>query len=381
MEKKVLGVAWVGQGDFGDEAMAYALRSALGRSTDVKKLTYYQHGDSCRFMGKGDIPVKRLYGYKGNPRWRNLCDSLLLRRFNTIIYGGGSILHSQAGIVQKLKLLQRMRAGEREVFAAAIGVTVGPLNTPGEEAACADFIEALDLVVTRDNHSYELAKSLCPKANLYSGFDISMALSALCPEDFPEDIERGRSNTVGVFLIVKAKDYHAQDFDENILQPYCSLLRYILGTGATLKPFVLYVGDDYPDILLHKRLVAQVEGLGWDDVHVYDGNIFRTVEAMRFCNRIVSMRYHGIIFAHMLGIPFLSLEYDQKNSYFCRSVGYSEEMYVGFYPPHNLTDVYGRIDTLFERGEDFLATAKPPEETRDIAIEGLKRLCSGVQRT
>ena len=381
MQKKVLGVAWVGQGDFGDEAMAYALRSALGRSTDVKRLTYYQHGDSCRFVGKGDIQVKRLYGYTGNPRWRNLCDPLLLRRFNTVIYGGGSVLHSQTGILQKLKILQRMRGAEREVFATAVGVTIGPLNTPEEEAACTNFIDALDLVVTRDHHSYELAKSLCPKANLYSGLDVSLALPSLCPEVFPVDIERGSSNTVGVFLIVKAKDYHAQNFDENILQPYCSLLRYILGTGATLRPFVLYIGEGYPDILLHKRLVAQVDGLEWDDVHVYDGNIFRTVEAMRSCNRIVSMRYHGIIFAHILGIPFLSLEYDQKNSYFCRSIGYSEEMCVDFYPPHNLTDVYGQIDTLFARGEGFPATAKPLEETRDIALEGLKRICSGVQRT
>jgi polysaccharide pyruvyl transferase WcaK-like protein len=69
---------------------------------------------------------------------------------------------------------------------------------------------------------------------------------------------------------------------------------------------------------------------------------------MARCEAIVSMRLHGIIFAYLLGIPFISLEYDQKNRNFCESIGYPKELVLKFDLEKKSDQIYDALNILFE---------------------------------
>jgi len=53
---KILNVAWVGQGDFGDEVMAFILRKFF-QQEGARALTYYQQGRFTVYRSANDLVI------------------------------------------------------------------------------------------------------------------------------------------------------------------------------------------------------------------------------------------------------------------------------------------------------------------------------------
>ena len=50
----ILNIAWIGQGDFGDEVMAFTLRRLL-KLNGIKSINYYQQGKYPKYHNEDDI--------------------------------------------------------------------------------------------------------------------------------------------------------------------------------------------------------------------------------------------------------------------------------------------------------------------------------------
>ena len=88
--------------------MAYALRMFL-KKIGVESITYYQQGRSSVFKGNSDLTISSLHRHRTKELIKKMADVFLLRRFNILLIGGGSIFHSINSIKWKFDILKKMR--------------------------------------------------------------------------------------------------------------------------------------------------------------------------------------------------------------------------------------------------------------------------------
>lgn len=95
-----------------------------------------------------------------------------VRRANHIIWGGGSIIHSETMNQEYFRIMNRANAATP--FAA--GVSVGPFPNVRAEASSARFLERLAFVGVRDQISFDRTLDIAPKANVKLTFDLAPLL-------------------------------------------------------------------------------------------------------------------------------------------------------------------------------------------------------------
>jgi polysaccharide pyruvyl transferase WcaK-like protein len=357
---KILNIAWVGQGDFGDEAMAYALRRFLNLN-GISSITYYQHGKYPHYRNQNDSKINFMHKFEGRGLKRYFFDSVLLRKFNCLIVGGGSILHSHENIRWKFEILKKMKKNNRKVFAANLGVSLGPFKSDKDLEICREYLDDVDVSIFRDKWSADLANKISKNKNIYSSLDNTLLLPQICQKEFSEIRNIGpEEDLVGLFFVAK-KDWG--NFADRV-KKYEEIVNNILARGKKIILFNFYVGDIYRDSEVNEILKKKSKNPERIQIHNFTGDIFASIRQMARCQRIVSMRLHGIIFAYLLGIPFISLEYDQKNKNFCESVGYPNELILKFELEKKLDQMYDSMSMLFEN--KFKANNVLP---KDMAIE------------
>ncbi|MBI5655054.1 polysaccharide pyruvyl transferase family protein [Candidatus Uhrbacteria bacterium] len=365
----VLCMGWVGQGDFGDEAMAFVLRKFL-KQNGLENLTYYHLGKYPCYQGKDDLPFSSLYSFD-TPGWKKrLFDHLYLKKFAGSITGGGTVLHSYHSIAWRLEVVRRIKAAHPEAFTASVGVSFGTLEDDEVKKACRKFLQASDLIVVRDGYSAKIAESIAGPHNLFSSLDTSLLLPEVAPEEWGMAVSRQKEdNLVGLMFVQKKGTGEKNHFDE-----YLKVVDHLIDKGKRVLLLTLYVGDAYSDKELNLELKRRAKRPDLVQIHDFDGDIFETVRQLQRCSRIVSMRLHGIIFAYLMGIPFVSLGYQRKNRDFCDSVRYPKELAVDYYAQTDLTDTLRAIDNLCEKDPAVFKDALPLDQAASLVRSNLERL-------
>lgn len=354
-KNNILNIGWVGQGDFGDEVMAFVLRRYLN-GLGFDRITYYQHGKYPTYRAPKDLQISVMHSFETPTWWKRWLDFFLLRKFKIVIIGGGSVLHSYNSIAWKLSVINEIKKYCKRSLVACVGISVGPLTARAEKI-CKELLNKIDIALMRDNRSADLAKNLANKKEIYASLDSSLLLPFVAPVELGVAKKTpAEKDLVGVMFIQK-KGEEEMFSRENFFEKFQTIIDKIILSGKRVLLFNLYVGDAYPDIELNNLLKNNSEHKDKIEIYDFNGDIFETVSQFCRCQYIISMRLHGIIFAYLLGIPFLSLGYNEKNKNFCDSVGYPSEMAFDFYGLKNLDGVYLAMDKLFERGVDLFQDA------------------------
>lgn len=367
--KNVLCMGWVGQGDFGDEAMAFVLRKFL-KKNGLENLTYYHLGKYPCYRGKDDLPFSSLYSFD-TPGWKKrLFDHLHLKRFAGSITGGGTVLHSYHSIAWRLEVVRRIKAAHPEAFTASVGVSFGTLDDEEVRKACRKFLLASDLTVVRDGYSAQIAESIAGSRNIFSSLDTSLLLPEVASEDWDNATGRQKEDDlVGLMFVQKKGASEKNHFDE-----YLKIVDHLIDKGKRILLLTLYVGEAYSDKELNLELKRRAKRPDLVQIHDFDGDIFATVRQLHRCSRIVSMRLHGIIFAYLLGIPFVSLGYQRKNRDFCDSIRYSQDLIIDYYAQSDLTETLRAIDHLIGVDTAPFSSALPLAQAADLVRDNLERL-------
>ena len=99
--------AWVGRNNFGDELLAYALRKELARNFGIGTVHYFKAGDYPIYVHPLESKIEKFKGdFAGTFERSYLQYSKNRPLSNAIIYGGGSIFHSENSVRWKYKLLK-----------------------------------------------------------------------------------------------------------------------------------------------------------------------------------------------------------------------------------------------------------------------------------
>ena len=371
----ILNVAWVGQGDFGDEAMAFALRRFF-KKNGVNSITYYQHGKYPHYRSQDDSKITYLHKFEGRGWRRYLFDNILLKKFNALIIGGGSVLHSHENIRWKYEILKKIKKNNRQIFSANVGVSLGPFKSERDLDICGEYLDEVDISIFRDNWSADLAKKISKNKNIFSSLDSTLILPEICKDEMQraKNVEC-EDDLVGIFFVERC---NWSNFSDRI-KKYSEIINNILARGKKIVLFNFYLGEVFRDAEVINLLKEKSRFPEKIEIYPFDGDIFKSIKEMARCGKIISMRLHPIIFSYMLDIPFLSLEYDQKNKNFCESIGYPKELVMKFDAEKETSPIIKSLEAFFEE-KHYFENVMPKEEAIQIVSKNFNFLLDEMKK-
>lgn len=311
--------AWIGRGNFGDELLAYGLRLELCRAAPVAQIDYHEAGRHPIFRAPDDVRIEALQ-HTSDGRLRRLWARLRIphRTHDTLLFGGGSILHSEHSIRWKHALLKRFRARRRAMnsLAGGVGISLGPFPNATAERMAADFVRDLDFLHCRDRSSAEFAGSLGSACTIIEGRDLAYTVKAIHPELFLGQPVPGRT---GMSFILDPSLPPAQQ--QARFERMRAMIDHVTARGNTVLLIALYTASRYHDDRLAESLRTAAAHPDSVSVHAYRGDVFETLEQIASCSHFVSMRLHGAVSAFLSGVPFLPVNKHPKVREFARAAG------------------------------------------------------------
>lgn len=243
-----------------------------------------------------------------------------IRRCDVIVFGGGTLLQnstSQRSLYYYTRILRYARKKSKTVELWGNGIEPIKGKRSARETALA--LGACDYIGLRDGASVCEAKRLL---NL-----ISVPFPRICLEGDlalkPFCAERGRAEYVFSKLGLKEGDRYAVAsvngaYSEKELAKMKKWLYMLKKGGVKLVVAVMYPKCD---MKRSRELCTEL-----DAVLAYPLGISEVTELIRRSILVCSMRYHALVFAESVGVPFMGFGTETKVKNFCREHGGFEKM-------------------------------------------------------
>ncbi|OUL29876.1 radical SAM protein [Nostoc sp. T09] len=315
--KTVLIVGWYGTETVGDKAILWTVIQRLRSRPYPPEKIYLS--SLCPFisqwtvkeMGLGDIRVVETYSQDFEQR----CDEV-----DEVVVGGGPLMDIEA---LNHILYALMRASKRGAFTRVEGCGIGPLVSPLYIQVVLEILRLSDYVTLRDRTSSErslkefsidYAKTVADPATDY----VEYVKSTL------EDLQNatpplGRSKNISCFFREWGKDYAGsmddkvfysikQQFEAQLVE-MVKFIAQLKGADIHLLPMhTFHIGGD--DRVLNRRLAKNISDFE-QNVNFARGPVspLEILQSMYHAEFNLCMRFHSVLFAETLGVPYLAIDY------------------------------------------------------------------------
>lgn len=306
-------VGYYGMSNTGDDAlMCSAIWGANSQLGDSRILTTSSKDlvvDEELRIDK--LPQPKFRGHQRLLHYKNALQS------EKVIFGGGSVLHSEKDINFKRHLIGL--AGRKN--SRCIGVGIEPFSSVKDEKACAKFLNECGFIGLRDEQSYRLAKSLSPDANLHLTFDLAPTM--LLHPRYP--LKRIETQGIMFNFCQKAIDAFGSVDEKEESARIDLAVKTITNCWADLgEPLFLldFNGHEkFGDQHVHQKILDRLP-TSIDITHVpYDPNPYRVLQKIAGFKAVVAMRLHASIMSFMSNTPCISINYHKKCTSWCEQVG------------------------------------------------------------
>jgi polysaccharide pyruvyl transferase WcaK-like protein len=318
-------VGYYGMQNSGDDALMYASAWAAKHiiGCDNNKVGLY--GDYTReTQSDHQLPLKFNQQFPGQNRLLHYKTALQSKR---IIFGGGSVLHSETDINLKRQLMSLSNPKK----SLAVGVGIGPFNSIGAEKSCAKFLNECGYIGVRDNESLEIANSIAPNANVKKTFDLAPLL--LCSKQYkPQTVERK-----GIALSLCSVAIDAMGItDELDEQQRCEkfaqlIIQLYIRTGEPITLIEFNGHSRLGDWKINNNIMAKLCNTLPVSVKEYEPNPIKLLENLSSYKAIISMRLHGSILGYLANTPVLSVNYHSKCKGWCDEIGLPEAYQIDLF--------------------------------------------------
>lgn len=358
---KLVISGYYGFGNAGDEAMLTAMIEALTQAAPDSAITVLSGNPAQTRRYHGVQALHRL-DYPGIVR--------TLRDSDLLISGGGSLLQdvtSDRSLYYYLSIIMLAQKLAVPVMLYAQGI--GPVRGRLAQAATRCIGNAVNLITVRDEGSrQELGRLGVHKPPVYVTADPVLALNPV-DKGIGRALLKQRGVEPGVTPLVGLAVREWQDWGhyKNVLAQAADKLarRY----GARL----LFLPMQQPE---DEQAAARVAGRLQAPAVILRGE-YSTTELLSIVGNLdllLGIRLHALIFAAIMGVPFVALSYDPKVDRFMASLGLA---HAG-----TLQDVTARA--LLAQAEPYLAEdgampAAVPEKLRELRRLALQNAELAIQ--
>lgn len=310
-------VGYYGMHNTGDDALLYSARWASHYLLGAKNTLVSSATDSqCQEFG--DIQAIKQGKFRGHQRLIHYKNAL---KSDKVIFGGGSVLHTESDIQFKRHLVTLSSRRQSR----CVGVGLGPFTSVGAEKACAKLLSECSFVGVRDKQSYDIATALSPNANIHLTFDLAPIM--LCHEKH-KLVEIERSGIMFNFC-QQAIDAFGNTNRTAELARIKSAVAAIEKTWFETKEPIYLVDFNahsrFSDFQVHRKIIEQLsEAVPVTHIQ-YDPNPFRVLQRIAGFKASVCMRLHASIMSFMAKTPSISINYHPKCKAWCEQIGMPQD--------------------------------------------------------
>jgi polysaccharide pyruvyl transferase WcaK-like protein len=318
-------VGYYGMRNSGDDALMYATawaaKNILGCNNNIVGL----YGDYKReTLTENILPLNFNQSFPGQNRLLQYKTAVQSKR---IIFGGGSVLHSETDINLKRHLMSLANPKK----SLAVGVGIGPFNTTGAEKACAKFLNECGYVGVRDNKSFAIARDIAPIANVHKTFDLAPLLLSSNDYKFNNFERKGIALTlcsVAIDAMGKTNKEQEKQRFEDLAQLITSIYKST-GEPITLIEFNGHkvLGDWYINTNILSRVNRDIPVT----IKPYESDPIAVLNDLSKYKAILSMRLHGSILGYLANTPVLSINYHRKCKGWCEDIEMPEEYQIDLF--------------------------------------------------
>lgn len=318
-------VGYYGMKNSGDDALMYATAWAAKNILGCNNTIVGLYGDYNReTLTEHTLPLNFNQSFKGQNRLMQYKTAIQSKR---IIFGGGSVLHSETDINMKRHLMALANPKK----SMAVGVGIGPFNTISAEKACAKFLNECGYVGVRDQKSLDIAHDIAPNSNVHKTFDLAPLLLSSNDYKASEVKRKGIALTLcSVAVDAMGKTNKAEE--EQRFEQLAQLITSIYTN--TKEPITLIefnghkvLGDWYINTNILSRINKNIPVT----IKPYEPNPIEVLNDLSTYKAIISMRLHGAILGYLANTPVLSINYHRKCQGWCDDIEMPQEYQIDLF--------------------------------------------------
>jgi Uncharacterized conserved protein len=234
---------------------------------------------------------------------------------NRIFFGGGSVLHNEHDIGIKRDLIKL--SGRRK--AIGVGIGIGPFKNNKAEIACAKLLNECAFVGVRDWHSYDIASTIAPSANVKLTFDLAPLLK------MSKKIQPAQRAREGIAISLCPKERLSglnEERETQRLKSLAAALSKVYRQTGKRFTFLDFNGHEtLGDKAIHKELIALLPKNAVAEHISYNPNPHNVLANLGRFELVLGMRLHAAILAFLAESPVFSLNYHSKCNGWCEQVG------------------------------------------------------------
>jgi polysaccharide pyruvyl transferase WcaK-like protein/sulfatase maturation enzyme AslB (radical SAM superfamily) len=315
--KKVLIVGWYGTETVGDKAILWAIVQRLRQrplppeSIQLASLYPFVSGWTIREMGLKGVEVVETY----TKEFEQAC-----REVDEVVIGGGPLMDLEA-LNHMLYAFNSVRRNDG--IAVIDGCGLGPLSNPRYVGVVQQLLRLASVVTLRDNKSVERSRSDFAITNATVVSDPAVDFVHAAVNQSSSEAEKS-TPYVACFLRDWSSEYSAgrskeehgrvrEDFNENLAKLLAHLTSALELPLRLLPMHCFDVGGD--DRRFGRRLAARLRPLlgpepgAKIEVSRLPVSPFEIVAQMKHATLNVCMRFHSVVFAETLGVPYIAIDY------------------------------------------------------------------------
>lgn len=351
-------VGWHGHNNAGDDGMLYVLVTLLRRYYLIDTVRVLCDQKGVPKLDLTAVKISPLYLFGEGFFVKRFLNSYLrkfyAKKSDVIVFGGGSIFHSENSIRWKKEMLAHAQSSGRCIAALALGVSFGPFPTNKARKMCKDFLCNIDGVLVRDKDSYSFATIAKPEG-------VRIALTHDLALLLPAPARMSKTADSGMTLGISINGGLSEKVLSNLL---CELKKAInkLSDKKTIKNIHLLAfckDKTYGDVdsLNHLSNMLKSTNIA-SNMILYNGSPLEFAQAISQCDIIIGMRLHSQVFAYLTQTAFLPITYAPKCGAFLELIGY---------PPATTLDVtsISECEILLSLEKILLGNAAPGIHVRD----------------
>lgn len=308
-----------GASNFGDDALLFSLIQSLPKSKSIAVI-----GKKNNYINKH---FKNIHYYTYSDEVKIQCGVLIwgggtqfysFKSFKLLFYKFMNIKSTPRILINKLKLGYRgvQVNFKREIY---LSIGFGPFSSTSKESLAGNRISKAQSVYIRDDLSYTSLKQYVTSEKIHRTEDI-------CLLDFARYKNKNKNKNKRVAIIIRDWKYNS-----NSLHIKKTIEFYQKFHKKIDMDFILFADDKVCIKALNSKNIPYLQ---WDPTKL---NILDFSNMLSCYERIVSSRYHGIIFSLIHSIPSVAINIEPKLSQV--SSEYSESVKL-WQPPYSTKDLY-----------------------------------------
>jgi polysaccharide pyruvyl transferase WcaK-like protein len=249
----------------------------------------------------------------------------------------------------------------------AIGVSVGPFDTPSDARVVGEFARHLRRIWVRDSASLERLAEIAPLVQAQIGFDPALLLRIDADSVWAEPLN---DPVLGVAVCpnetLRAGDRYAETTRLNTIK---AALSDLVAQGVIVRVLILNGHPKWGDNGLGEELAGALPASQVQVVR-YTRATASMAAAIQSCGAVLAMRLHAGVMAFSAGVPFAQIAYHRKCSDFASEVALPDQALLPPVP-RDSRELSRLLAALLRRDADLLCR-RNPEEARAVASSSIR---------